>query len=48
MRRSRKPLNLYGFREFESHPHRQISLRSISFLHTGMNAFGDAKTGKPF
>src|SRR4051794_29270734 len=25
MRRSRKPLNLYGFREFESHPHRQLS-----------------------
>ena len=24
MRRSRKPLNLYGFREFESHPHRHI------------------------
>ena len=23
MRRSRKPLNLHGFREFESHPHRQ-------------------------
>jgi hypothetical protein len=23
MRRSRKPLNLQGFREFESHPHRQ-------------------------
>jgi hypothetical protein len=25
MRRSRKPLNLYGFREFESHPHRQLA-----------------------
>jgi hypothetical protein len=24
MRRSRKPLNLYGFREFESHPHRHL------------------------
>ena len=30
MRRSRKPLNLYGFREFESHPHRHTfsSLRA--------------------
>src|SRR5580658_10837037 len=38
MRRSRKPLNLYGFREFESHPHRQLSrttphrLEGFSFL----------------
>jgi hypothetical protein len=24
MRRSRKPLYLYGYREFESHPHRQL------------------------
>ena len=43
MRRSRKPLNLYGFREFESHPHRQICVRhphpleSRAWLDPGKN-----------
>ena len=32
MRRSRKPLNLHGFRGFESHPHRQNSLQPKSIL----------------
>ena len=30
MRRSRKPLNLYGFREFESHPHRHSGNQSLT------------------
>src|SRR4051794_32998832 len=49
MRRSRKPLNLYGFREFESHPHRHSN--SITYISIFGSAQKNAQTfarARPF
>ena len=50
MRRSRKPLNLHGFREFESHPHRQnlFSNALFSSARLSENVFQSQHQSDPF
>ena len=48
MRRSRKPLTLYGVREFESHPHRHFRINNLAKNNGFFGQFWAMMRGRPW